>query len=52
MLGAREDLRDLLFQSMIRAGALAGELYVVENKKKEIFSMALWFAPGEAMFSS
>ena len=52
MLGGREDLRDLLFQSMVGAGALAGELYVIEDSKKEIFSMALWFEPGEAMFGS
>lgn len=52
MLGGRDDLRDLLFQSMVGAGALAGELYVLENINKEILSMALWFAPGEAMFSS
>lgn len=52
MLGGRDDLRDLLFQSMVGAGALAGELYILENINKEILSMALWFAPGEAMFSS
>ncbi len=28
---SQEDLRDLLFQSMIGAGALAGELYVVRK---------------------
>ncbi|KJA25154.1 hypothetical protein HYPSUDRAFT_38121 [Hypholoma sublateritium FD-334 SS-4] len=52
MLGGRQDLRDLLFQSMVGAGALAGELYVMENRNKEMLSMALWFAPGQTIFSS
>lgn len=53
MLGGRDDLRGPLFQAMVGAGALDGELYVLENTNtKDIYSMALWFPPGQAMFST
>ncbi|KJA18981.1 hypothetical protein HYPSUDRAFT_44661 [Hypholoma sublateritium FD-334 SS-4] len=49
MLGGRMDLLHLNHQLLIGAGLLGGEIYVVENNKKQILSVALWTAPGKAL---
>jgi len=52
MIGGREELRDLLFRSMVRAGGLDGDLRVVENENGDIVSMSLWFEPGVMMWGT
>lgn len=51
MVGGRDELRPLLFSAMIRAGALDGQLYVLEVIE-QIVSIALWFKPGHMLWSS
>lgn len=51
MIGGREELRPLLFSSMLRAGAIDGHLYVLEVDGK-IVSVSLWFSPGHRLWSS
>jgi hypothetical protein len=52
MTGGNRNLEDLLFRSIVRAGGLAGHLYVVENVAGQILSVALWYAPGSIMFGT
>ncbi|KAF8169235.1 hypothetical protein BJ912DRAFT_1067299 [Pholiota molesta] len=52
MTGGNRKLYDLLFRSMVRAGGLAGHLYVVENNAGQILSVALWYGPGTVMFGT
>lgn len=52
MTGGNKDLEDSLFRSMVRAGGHAGRLYVIEDEKHHILSMALWYPPGSSLFST
>ncbi|KAF9557473.1 hypothetical protein CPC08DRAFT_710370 [Agrocybe pediades] len=52
MVGGNDELRDLLFRSMVRAGGLEGDLKVVEDEEGNIFSIALWFRPGVNMWGT
>ncbi|KAF8172142.1 hypothetical protein BJ912DRAFT_994365 [Pholiota molesta] len=52
MTGGNRNLEDLLFRSIVRAGGLAGHLYVVENVAGQILSVAMWYAPGSIMFGT
>lgn len=54
MTSGNDDLEPLLFRSMLKAGALEGTIYVVtaEDGADDIYSIGVWFGPGQKMFSS
>ncbi|KAF9480764.1 hypothetical protein BDN70DRAFT_594765 [Pholiota conissans] len=52
MTGGNRELEGPLFKAMLRAGGLAGHLYVLENELREVLSIALWFGPGTVMFDT
>ncbi|KAL0961084.1 hypothetical protein HGRIS_006067 [Hohenbuehelia grisea] len=46
MTGNRPELRAAFFRSMLKAGTLEGQIYIVELENKDIVSVGLWFGPG------
>ncbi|PAV21724.1 hypothetical protein PNOK_0168100 [Pyrrhoderma noxium] len=52
MTGNQSDLRDTVFRSMIRAAVLEGSFYIASDGSDSIFSIAVWFGPGKALYKS
>ncbi|KAF9479333.1 hypothetical protein BDN70DRAFT_858657 [Pholiota conissans] len=52
MTGGNDNLRALLFRSMIRAAAIEGSFYIANDGSDEIFTIGIWFGPGKQMFST
>ena len=50
MTGNQSDLRDTVFRSMIRAAVLEGSFYIASDGSDSIFSIAVWFGPGKALY--
>lgn len=51
LVGGNDDLRPLLFSSMLRPGSLDGHLYVLEIDQ-QVVSVALWFSPGHGVWKT
>ncbi|KAI0312375.1 acyl-CoA N-acyltransferase [Amylostereum chailletii] len=51
MTGDNPELIPAFFRSMLRAGALEGSYYVVDDDAGKILTIGLWFGPGQEMFS-
>lgn len=53
MVGGDESLKDPIFRAMIRAGELAGEVYLAtDNSSGKVVAVAVWFPPGISLFNS
>ncbi|KAL0961078.1 hypothetical protein HGRIS_006061 [Hohenbuehelia grisea] len=52
MTGDRPELWPPLFRAWLKAGRLAGAIYVVESEPGRIASAGLWFGPGKALLAS
>lgn len=52
MVGGDKKLADPLFRSMIRAGEVAGEIYIVTDIANKLVAIAVWFPPGTTLFAT
>ncbi|KAJ7510317.1 hypothetical protein B0H11DRAFT_1958498 [Mycena galericulata] len=53
MVGGDESLKDPIFRAMIRAGELAGEVYLAtDNSSGKVVAVAVWFPSGVSLFDS
>jgi len=53
MVGGDESLKDPIFRAILRAGELAGEVYLAtDNSSNKVVGVAVWFPPGRTLFDS
>ncbi|KAK7032905.1 N-acetyltransferase domain-containing protein [Favolaschia claudopus] len=53
MVGGDESLKPLIWRAMIRAGLLAGEVYLaMDDASGKVIGVAIWFPPGQSLFDS
>ncbi|KAJ7650623.1 acyl-CoA N-acyltransferase [Roridomyces roridus] len=53
MVGGDESLKDPIFRAMIRAGELAGQVYLAtDDDSGKVVAVAVWYPPGTALFNS
>ncbi|KAF8521210.1 hypothetical protein BU17DRAFT_88105 [Hysterangium stoloniferum] len=52
MTGGNESLQELLFRSMVGAGAVEGSFFTVSDGADNIVSIGIWFKPGKVMMDS
>ena len=46
VVAGRDDLLELMYTSIIRAGAVGGQMHLALNEKDEVIGTACWFPPG------
>ncbi|TFY66314.1 hypothetical protein EVG20_g4770 [Dentipellis fragilis] len=52
LTGNNWNLADPFFRSIIRAGALAGAVYIATDKTDRILAVGVWFGPGQELYST